>query len=176
MRGETYSWEETGSEGYEGSSVGSLEEFEAQSDGSFAATRPAEAEGDGDVWCAATVTAAAPAGTAGTANFTGDADDAGASEGADRDSGVVVAPENGQTWTDAGGFDRHETCVVGGDQEKADREELAGGGTKTTGRGGGDRDRHGGADLGGGATSRPCAAVCWLGWRGVAGARWWRGL
>ena len=32
-----------------------------------------------------------------------------------------------------GGLDRHETGIVGGDQEEADREELAGGGTKTTG-------------------------------------------
>ena len=41
----------------------------ARSDGGFEATGPAEAEGDGDVWCAATVTAAAPAGMAGTANL-----------------------------------------------------------------------------------------------------------
>ena len=85
------------------------------------------------VWCAATVTAAAPAVMAGTANFPGDADDAGASEGVDRDSGVVVAPESGQSWTDAGGFDQDEKCVVGGGQEKADRERPAGRGTKTTG-------------------------------------------
>ena len=32
-----------------------------------------------------------------------------------------------------GGFDQDETCIVGGDQEKADREELADGVTKTTG-------------------------------------------
>ena len=44
-----------------------------------------------------------------------------------------MAPEKGQTWTDVGGFDRHETCIVSEDQEKADREEPAGGGTKTTG-------------------------------------------
>ena len=48
-------------------------------------------EGEGDVWCATTVTAAAPAGMAGAAIF------------------------------------------PGGDRESADREELAGGGTKTTG-------------------------------------------
>ena len=63
-----------------------------------------EAEGDSDAWCAAAVTVAAPAGMAGTANFLGGADDAGASEGADRASGAVVAPEKGQTWTDAGGL------------------------------------------------------------------------
>jgi hypothetical protein len=44
-----------------------------------------------------------------------------------------MAPEVGQTWTDVGGSDRHEICVVGGDQEKADRKGLAGGGTKTMG-------------------------------------------
>ena len=42
-------WEETGSEGYEGSSEGLWEEFTARSDGGFEATRPAGAEGDGDV-------------------------------------------------------------------------------------------------------------------------------
>jgi hypothetical protein len=62
-------WEETGSEGYEGSSEGCCEEFTARSDGGFEATGPAEAEGNGDVWCAATVTAAAPADMAGTAIF-----------------------------------------------------------------------------------------------------------
>ena len=62
----------------------------------------AEAEGDGDVWCAAAITAVAPAGMAGTANFPGGADDAGASEGANRASGVVVVPEKGHTWTDVG--------------------------------------------------------------------------
>ena len=46
----------------------------ARSSGGFEATGPAEAEGDGDVWCAATVTAGAPADMAGTANFPGDAD------------------------------------------------------------------------------------------------------
>ena len=51
----------------------------------------------------------------------------------DRDSGVDVAPECGQSWNDVGGFDRDKKCIVGGDQGKADREELAGGGTKTTG-------------------------------------------
>jgi hypothetical protein len=126
-------WEETGSEGYEGSSEGCWEEFTARSDGGFEATGPAEAEGNGDVWCAATVTAAAPADMAGAAIFPGAADDVGASEGVNRDSGAVVAPENGQTWTDAGGFDRDKKCIVGGDQGEADREELADGGTKTTG-------------------------------------------
>ena len=70
--GEIFGWD---SEGYEGS----LEEFSARSDGGFEANGPAEAEGDGDVWCATTVTAAAPADMAGTANFPGDADDVGAS-------------------------------------------------------------------------------------------------
>ena len=127
-------WEETRSEGYEGSSEEALEEFEARSDGGFAATGPAEAEGDGDVWCAATVTAAAPADMAGATNFTGDADDVGASEGVNRISGAAVAPENhGRTWADVGGFDLDEKCIVGGDQGGADREELADGGTKTTG-------------------------------------------
>ena len=126
-------WEETGSEGYEGSSEGCGEEFTARSDGGFEATRPAEAEGSGDVWCAATVTAAAPADMAGTAIFPGDADDIGASEGVNRDSGAVVAPENGQTWTDVGGFDLVKKCIVGGDQGEADREELADRGPKTTG-------------------------------------------
>ena len=45
----------------------------------------------------------------------------------------MVAPESGQTWTNVGGFDQDKICIVGGDQEKTDREELAGGGTKTTG-------------------------------------------
>ena len=110
-----------------------MEEFEARSDVGFEATRPVEAEGDGDVWCKATVTAAAPADTAGAANFPGVADDVGGSEGVDRDSGAVVAPENGQTWADVGSFDRDKICIVGGDQEEADREELADRGTKTTG-------------------------------------------
>ena len=61
--GEECSWEKTGDEGCEGSSEGSLEEFAARSDGGFEATGLVEAEGDGDVWCAATVTAAAPADT-----------------------------------------------------------------------------------------------------------------
>ena len=56
-------WEEIEGESSDGSSEGSLEEFTARSDGGFEATGPAEAEGDGDVWCAATVTAAAPADT-----------------------------------------------------------------------------------------------------------------
>ena len=66
-------WEETGSEGYEESSGGSWEEFVARSDGGFEATRPVEAtrlveaKGDGDVWCATTITAAAPADMAGAA-------------------------------------------------------------------------------------------------------------
>ena len=111
--GEIFGWD---NEGYEGS----LEEFSARSDGGFEATGPEEAEGDGDVWCAATVTAAAPAGMAGTANFPGDADDVGASEGVNRDSGAVVAPESRQSWTDAGSFNRDGTCIVGGDPEKAD--------------------------------------------------------
>ena len=105
----------------------------ARSDGGFEATRPAEAEGDGDVWGADTITAAAPADTAGAANFPGGADSVGASAGANNASGAVMAPEVGQTWTDVGGSDRYEICIVGGDQWKTDREELAGGGTKTTG-------------------------------------------
>ena len=47
----------------------------------------------------------------------------------------MVAPENGQSWTDAGGFNWDQICIIGGDQGKADREEPAGGGTKTTGAG-----------------------------------------
>ena len=43
-------WEETRSEGYGGSSEGFWGEFTARSDGSFEATRPGEAEGNGDVW------------------------------------------------------------------------------------------------------------------------------
>ena len=39
------------SEGYEGSSEGSWEEFTARSDRGFEAIGPAEAEGNGDVWC-----------------------------------------------------------------------------------------------------------------------------
>ena len=105
----------------------------ARSGGGFEATGPAEAEGDGDGWCATTVTAAAPADTAGAANFPGDADNVGASVGADGASGAVDASEFGQTWADVGGFDLDETCIVGGDQEMADREELAGGGSKTMG-------------------------------------------
>ena len=93
-----------------------------RSDGSFEATRLAEAEGDGDVWCGTTVTctAAAPADMAGTANFPGDVDDVGASEGVNRDSGVVVVPECGQSWTNVGGFDCDKTCIVGGDQGNTD--------------------------------------------------------
>ena len=90
-------------------------------------------EGKGDVWCEATVTAAAPAGMAGAAIFPGVADNVGASVGADGVSGTVVVPERGQTWIDMGGSDQHETCVIGGDQENADQEELTGGGTKTMG-------------------------------------------
>ena len=174
LRGEDYSWEKTRGEGWEGSSDGSLEEFTARSDGGFEATGPAEAEGNGDVWCAATATAAAPADMAGAANFPSVADNAGASEGVSRDSGAVVAPESEQTWTDAGGFDRDKMCIVGGDQEKAGREELAAWRRHEDDGGGGDQRR--GAGLGGGATSRPWAAVCRLGWRGVAGARCWWGL
>ena len=47
--GESFEWESEGCEG-------NLEEFSARSDGGFEATRPAAAGGDGDVWCAATVT------------------------------------------------------------------------------------------------------------------------
>ena len=68
-----YSSEGAGNDGYEGS----LEGFSVRSDGGFEATGPAEAEGDGDMWCGATVTGAAPAGTAGAANIPGDADDVG---------------------------------------------------------------------------------------------------
>ena len=53
--------------------------------------------------------------------------------GANRDPGVGVVPEGGQSWTDVGGFDWHEMCIVGGDQEMADREELADGGLKMMG-------------------------------------------
>ena len=83
-------WEEIDGDGSERSLEGSLEEFTARSDGGFAATGPAEAEGDGDGWCATTITAAAPAGTAGAANFPGDADNVGASVGADRFSGACL--------------------------------------------------------------------------------------
>jgi hypothetical protein len=107
----------------------------ARSDGGFEATGPAEAEGDGDGWHGATVTAAAPAHTAGAANFTGNADNVGASVGADGASGAVAAPEAGQTWADVGGFDLYPTCIVDNNQAMADREELAGGGTKTMGAG-----------------------------------------
>jgi len=105
----------------------------ARSDGGFEATGPAEAEGDGDGWCATAVTAAAPADAAGAAIFTGDADNVGASVGADGASGAVAAPEVGQTWADVSGFDLYQTCIVGGDQEMADRGELADEGSKTTG-------------------------------------------
>ena len=74
----------------------------ARSIGGFEATGPAEAEGDGDWWHEATVTAAAPAGTAGAAIFPGDADNVGASVGADGASGAVDASEFGQTWADVG--------------------------------------------------------------------------
>ena len=49
----------------------------------------------------------------------------GPQRGVDRDSGVVVAPENRQIWTDVGGFDLDKKCIVGGDQGEADRGELA---------------------------------------------------
>ena len=62
-------WEEIGSRGYKGSSEEALEEFEVQSDGGFQVTESVKAEGKGDVWCVATVTAAAPAGMAGAAIF-----------------------------------------------------------------------------------------------------------
>ena len=127
--GEGYSSDGAGSDGYEGS----LEEFSARSNGGFEATGPAEAEGDGDVWCGTTVTAEAPAGTAGAPSILGGADDIGAPEGVNRGSGVVVAPECRQSWTDVGGSDQDKTCIVGGDQGNTDREELAGGGTKTIG-------------------------------------------
>ena len=72
-----------------------LEEFLVKSDGSFEATGLAEAEGDGDIWCGTTATAAAPAGMAGAAKIPGDADDVGASVGADGGSGVATVPECG---------------------------------------------------------------------------------
>ena len=100
-------WEEINGDGSEGSSEGSLEEFTARSDGGFEATGPAEAEGDGDGWCATTVTAAAPADMAGAANFTGDR----ASVGADGASGAVAAPEAGQTWADVSSSDLDEECL-----------------------------------------------------------------
>ena len=132
-QGEAYSQEKTRGKGWEGSSEGSQEELEAQSDGGFEATRLEEAEGDGDAWCVTTVTAAAPADMAGIANFPGAADDVGASEGVNRDSGVVVVPENGQTWTNVGNFNQDKTCIIGGDQGEADQEELADRGMKMTG-------------------------------------------
>jgi len=89
-----------------------LEEFTARSDGGFEATGPAEADGNGDVWYVATITAADPAGRAEDAKFLGDANNVGASVGADRDSGAGVAPEGGQSWTDVGGFDRIGTRTV----------------------------------------------------------------
>ena len=46
------------------------------------------------------------------ANFQGDADNVGASAGADGASGAVDAPEYGQTLADVGGFDLDEKCVV----------------------------------------------------------------
>ena len=104
-----------------------------RSDGGFEATGPAEAEGDGDVWCGTTATAAAPAGTAGTAKIPGDADNVGASEGVDRGSGVVVAPECGWSWTDVGCSTQIKICIVGGDQGCADRVEPASRGTREMG-------------------------------------------
>ena len=98
-------WEETDGGSLEGSSEGSMEEFEARSDGGFEVIGPAEAEGDGDGWCAATVTAAAPADTAGAEILTGVADNVGASVGADGASGAIDASEFGQTWADVGGSD-----------------------------------------------------------------------
>ena len=95
---------------------GSLEEFSVRSDGSFEATGLAEAEGSGDVWCGATVTVAAPASVAGAERIPGDADNVGASEGVNRGSGVVVAPECGQSWTDVGGSDQNKICIIGGDR------------------------------------------------------------
>ena len=74
-------WEEIEGEGWDGSSEGSLEEFTARSDGGFEATGPAEADGNGDVWYVATITAADPAGRAEDAKFLGDADNVGASAG-----------------------------------------------------------------------------------------------
>ena len=53
--------------------------------------------------------------------------------GVDGDSGADAAPECRQSCTDVGGFDRNKKCIAGGDQGRADREELADGGTKTTG-------------------------------------------
>ena len=85
----------------------------------MAALRPLGQQRLRDVWGAATVTAAAPADMAGIVNFLGVADDVGASEGVNRDSGVAVVPENGQTWTNVGSFDRDQDCVVGGDQGRA---------------------------------------------------------
>ena len=57
-------WEEIEGEGSDGSSEGSLEGFMAQSNGSFEATGPAEADGNSDVWCVAMITAVDPAGRA----------------------------------------------------------------------------------------------------------------
>ena len=118
----------------EASGSAAVAEFSAaRSSGGFEATGPAEAEGDGDVRCVAAVTAAAPAEMAGAANFQGDADNVGASAGADGASGAVDASEFGQTLADVGGFDLDEICIVGGEHEKADRAELAGGSAKTMG-------------------------------------------
>ena len=129
---EEYYSDGAGSDDYEGS----LEEFSARSDGGFVATGSAEAEGDGDVWCGATTTAAAPAGTAGAAKIREDAGDVGASAGADR--GPVwcsyctrVRAVLGQCGRLHSGTDMLRT--VGDDQGSADRGELAGGGTKKMG-------------------------------------------
>ena len=108
-------WEEINSNVSGRSLEGSLEEFMAQSDGSFEATGPAEAEGDGDGWCATTVTAAAPADMAGAANFTGGADNVGASVGANGASSAVAVPEAGQIWDDVSSSDLDEECIIGGD-------------------------------------------------------------
>ena len=113
-------WEEIEGEGSDGSSEGSLEEFAAWSNGGFEATGPAEANGKGDVWHVATITAADPAGRAEDAKFLGDANNVGALVGADRDSGAGVVPEGGQSWTNVGSFDQHEMCIIGGDQWKTD--------------------------------------------------------
>ena len=119
-----------GDAGSGGASLATAAELSvAWSGGSFVATRLVEAEGDGDGWHAATVTAAAPAEMAEAAIFPGDADSAGASAGADGASGAIMMRETGQTWVDMGSFDQGKTCIIGGDQ----REELDGRGTKTTG-------------------------------------------
>ena len=129
----------------------------ARSDGGFEATGPAEAKGDGIVSCGATVTAAAPAGTAGAAKIPGDAGDARASRGGGPQKlwcGLILRQSVGSPgpmWAAQLGSRNVSQVVI---REYRSRGACRRRHEEDGADGGGD-GRHGGAGLRGGATSRP---------------------